>query len=545
MPSMSPEPRTEMPEPLISILTPVYNTDVDVLEDCVASVLAQSYGRWQLCLVDDASPAPHVWPLLQQIATRDPRIFIGRREENGGIVAASNDCAALATGDVISLLDHDDLLHPEALRRVADVFVHVPDVDYVYTDEDVVDPAGRRVAPFYKPDWSPERFRCQMYTCHLSSIRASLYREVGGFRDGFDGSQDWDLVLRVTERARRIVHIPEVLYHWRTVPTSVLAGDGVKPYAYEAAKRVLESHCERVGIEGEVIELERRGHFRVKRSVDESQLVSIVIPTRGGRGRPWGQTRAMVTEAVRSVVERSTYSNYEIVVVADTATPVAVLDELGRIAGSRLRIVEWDQPFDFAAKCNLGAAVATGELLLFLNDDVEVITADWLDTLVGFLREPDVGAAGCHLLLEDGRLQHGGHVHLNGAPGHLMFGQAPDSLKNRLALWLDREVAGVTAACLLTRASTFAEVGGFSPEFPNNYNDVDFSLKLRAAGYRIVVTPHARLYHFESISRDATVTDLEMRRLQDRWYPELRRDPYYNPNHLGGLDSYPDPYAYP
>ncbi|MEI2653991.1 MAG: hypothetical protein V9G12_17920 [Microthrixaceae bacterium] len=174
-----------------------------------------------------------------------------------------------------------------------------------------------------------------------------------------------------------------------------------------------------------------------------------------------------------------------------------------------------------------------------------MITADWLDTLVGFLRESDVGAAGCHLLFEDGRLQHGGHVHLNGAPGHLMFGQAPDSLKNRLALWLDREVAGVTAACLLTRASTFAEVGGFSPEFPNNYNDVDFSLKLRAAGYRIVVTPHARLYHFESISRDATVTDLEMRRLQDRWYPELRRDPYYNPNHLGGLDSYPDPYAYP
>ncbi|MEI2653990.1 MAG: glycosyltransferase [Microthrixaceae bacterium] len=352
----------EFPEPLISILTPVYNTDVDVLELCVQSVLDQTYGRWELCLVDDASPAPHVWPLLQEIATRDPRILIGRREVNGGIVAASNDCAALANGDVVSLLDHDDALHPSALRKVADVFVHIEDVDYVYSDEDVVDPQGRRVAPFYKPDWSPERFRCQMYTCHLSSIRASLFDRVGGFRDGFDGSQDWDLVLRVTEQARRIVHIPEVLYHWRTVPTSVLAGDGVKPYAYEAAKRASQSPTANASASTARSSSSNDGGTSgsVKRSVDESQLVSIVIPTRGGRGRPWGQTRAMVTEAVRSVVERSTYSNYEIVVVADTATPVAVLDELGRIAGSRLRNVEWDQPFDFAAKCNLGAAVANG-----------------------------------------------------------------------------------------------------------------------------------------------------------------------------------------
>jgi len=532
-------------EPTFSILTPVYNTDVDVLEDCVNSVLRQSYGKWQLCLVDDASPAVHVWPLLQRIATRDPRIFIARREVNGGIVAASNDCASLATGDVISLLDHDDLLHPEALRRVANAFIHVPEVDYVYTDEDVVDMAGRRVSPFYKPDWSPERFRGQMYTCHFSSIRRELYDRVGGFRDGFDGSQDWDLVLRITEASRTIVHIPEVLYHWRTVPTSVLAGEQVKPYAYEAAKRVLTEHCARVGIDGEVIELERRGHFRVKRSLDERPLISIVIPTRGSSGRPWGQRRVMVTEAVRSVIDRSTYEHLEIVVVYDTPTPAAVLDDLRAIAGDRLKLVEWTEPFNFSGKCNLGAAHATGELLLFLNDDVEVITADWLDTLSGFLRESDVGAVGAHLLFEDGRLQHGGHVHLNGAAGHVMFGQDPKSLKNRLALWLDREVAGVTAACLLTRATTFAEVGGFSLDFPNNYNDVDFSLKLRAAGYRIIVSPHARLYHFESVTRDPTVTALETLQLQNRWRDELHRDPYYNPNHIGGLDSYPEPFVYP
>ena len=294
-----------------------------------------------------------------------------------------------------------------------------------------------------------------------------------------------------------------------------------------------------------VIELERRGHFRVRRSVDESALVSIVIPTRGSSGRVWGQQRVMVTEAVRSVVERSTYEHVEFVVVYDTPTPAAVLDDLRTIAGDRLRLVEWTEPFDFAGKCNLGAAHARGDVLCFLNDDVEVITADWLDTMVGFLREPDVGAVGCHLLFEDGRLQHGGHVHLNGAPGHLMFGQDPKSLKNRLALWLDREVAGVTAACLLMRREVFDEVGGFSPAFPNNYNDVDLSLKIRATGRRIVVTPHARLYHFESVTRNPTVSDVEMQRLQDRWLPQLRRDPYYNPNHLGGIDSYPEPYVYP
>lgn len=544
MPAMPPGHPT-LPDPTISILTPVYDTDTDVLEACVQSVIDQTYPHWQLCLVDDRSPSSHVWPLLQQLATRDPRIFIGRRERNGGIVAASNDCAALATGDVVSLLDHDDLLHPTALAKVAEVFASYDDVDYVYSDEDVIDIRGRRVSPFYKPDWSPERFRCQMYTCHLSSIRRSVFESVGGFRDGYDGSQDWDLVLRVTEVARRIVHIPEVLYHWRTVATSVLAGEDVKPYAYEAAKRVIADHCERVGIKGEVVELRRRGHFRVRRDVDTGPLVSIVIPTRGSSGRVWGSTRVMVVEAVRSIVERSSYRNVEIIVVFDTVTPASVLDQLVAIGADRIRLLEWTLPFNFSAKVNYGAAKANGELLLLLNDDTEVITGDWIETMAGFLAEPDVGAVGCHLLFEDGRLQHGGHVHLNGAPGHLMFGQSPTSNRNRMALWLDREVAGVTAAALLTRASTFAEVGGFSQEFPNNYNDVDFSLKLRQAGHRIVVTPHAQLHHFESITRDATVSDLEMQRLRGRWERELHRDPYYNPNHLGGLDSFPEPYAYP
>jgi GT2 family glycosyltransferase len=253
----------------------------------------------------------------------------------------------------------------------------------------------------------------------------------------------------------------------------------------------------------------------------------------------------MVVEAIRSVVDRSTYPDVEIIVVADTSTPSSVLDSLSEIAGERLRIIEWDKPFDFSAKCNLGAVHAHGEYLIFLNDDTEVITPDWIETLGGFLKEPDVGATGALLLFEDGRLQHAGHVHLNGGPGHLMFGWLPTNTRNRNALALDREVAGVTAACLMTRTETFFEVGGFSPQFPNNYNDVDLCLKLRAAGYRVIVSPHARLFHFESVSRDPSIAPSETAMLDRRWHQQLRRDPYYNPNHVAGLDSFSVPIVYP
>ncbi len=540
-----PSSRVVEAEPKISVITPVYDTPADVLRECVASVRAQSYGKWQLCLVDDASPSPHVWPLLIELAATDPRIVVRRRPANGGIVAASNDAIAASDGDVIVLLDHDDLLAPAALRRVATVFQHHAEVDYVYSDEDIVDMAGRRGNPFYKPDWSPERFRNQMYTCHLSAIRRSVGDAVGWFRTGYDGSQDWDLILRVTERAREIVHLPEVLYHWRAVPTSVLSGEDVKPYAYEAGKRAIEDHCRRVGIDATVIEHERRGHFRVQRRVQGTPLVSIVIPTRGSRGTVWGRDRTMVVEAVRSIVARSSWEHIELVVVADTATPADVLDELRDLAGERLVVIEFDQPFDFSAKCNLGAAHARGELLLFLNDDVEVITPDWLETMIGFAQESDCGAVGCELLFEDGRIQHVGHVLINGDPGHLLFGRSPDTDANRRVVALDREVSGVTGAALMCRAEVFDEVGGFSLAFPGNYQDVDFCMKVRASGRRVVVTPHAKLYHFESMTRDPSVGTTELSRLRERWWTWTHQDPYYNPNHELGLDGFPEPVSYP
>jgi glycosyltransferase involved in cell wall biosynthesis len=410
---------------------------------------------------------------------------------------------------------------------------------------------GERVDPFYKPDWSPERLRNQMYTCHISAFRTELMRSVGGFHEDFEGAQDWDLVLRVTEQARRIVHVPEVLYHWRVVPTSVLAGEDVKPYAYDSAARALAAHAERVGLDVEVVEQQPRGYFRLVRVHRRQPLVSIVIPTRCSPGVVWGTERVMVLEAVRSIVDRSSWTNLEVVLVVDRPgeTEVGahdrVMAELGDLLGDRLVVVDWDRPFNFSEKCNAGALAASGEHLVFLNDDVEIIDGNWLEVLVGFVREPDVGAAGLRLLFSDGRLQHAGHVLLGGNPGHLMFGLSPLDTANRMALSLDREVAGVTAACLAIRPEVFDEVGGFSTEFAGNYNDVDLCCKLRHRGYRVVVSAQASLYHFESISRDPTVGEHELSALRRRWWPELTRDPYYNPNYGSSFDNYPFPLSYP
>jgi len=486
-----------------------------------------------------------VQALLTEAAQSDSRLVVVTRSKNGGIVAASNDALSKVRGQILVLLDHDDLLEELALERIVAAFKSSPEVEYVYTDEDVLVPQGHYADPFYKPDWSPERFRNQMYTCHISAFTTEIVRRVGGFRDGFEGSQDWDLVLRVTELAKKVVHIPEVLYHWRVVPSSVLSGEDVKPYAYESAKRALESQVERLGLEADVVEQTPRGYFHLVRRHSSWPLVSIIIPTCGSAGIVWGAERVMVLEAVRSVLEQSTWPNYELLLVVDEPMDQHLLEVLSELAGERLKILPFDKPFNFSEKCNVGALAASGEILLFLNDDVQVIDPNWIEVLAGFVREPDVGACGLRLLLEDGRVQHVGHVYLGGNPGHLMFGQMPDSDRNRLALSLDREVSGVTAACLAIASEVFDEVGGFSANFAGNYNDVDLCLKLRQSGYRIVVSAQASLYHFESVSRDPTVSESELQMLRDRWQGQLCRDPYYNPNHDQRFDNYPHPVSYP
>jgi GT2 family glycosyltransferase len=527
-----------VPEPRFSLVTPVYETPADVLAAMLDSVRGQSFGDWELCLVDDASPAPHVGEMLAAAAGEDQRIRVLRRESNGGIVAASNDALGMANGEFIALLDHDDALHRDALAKVDAAIRANPEADYVYTDEDKIDRGGRRSAPFFKPDWSPERMRTQMYSCHLSVLRRSLVEEVGGFDPGFEGSQDWDLVLKVTERARQVVHVPEVLYHWRTLETSAAGGgEAAKPWAFEAGTRAIQAHCERIGLPAEATRDEDHpGVYHLRPRLERQPIVSIVIPTGGQSREVRYEDVVLVHHCVRSIVATSSYENYEIVCVVDAATEPGIVAELRDIGGDRLRVVDFDEPFNFSAKINRGAVHSEGEHLLVLNDDMEVIAPDWIERLVMYSGAAGVGAVGARLLWEDGRLQHAGVLFENGGyPGHIYRGFSGDFNGYSNNVLVAQNYLAVTGACLMTSRTAFEDVGGFSTTLPVNYNDVDYCLKLGASGRRVVYDPDTVLYHFESSSRSAGVEDWEKEQLVDKWGHLTATDPATNPNLRHGV----------
>lgn len=524
--------------PLFSIVTPVYNTPADVLAAMLRSVRKQRFEDWELCLIDDCSPEPHVREMLEQAAREDGRIRVAGREENGGIVAASNDALAMATGEFIVLLDHDDELHPAALARVAEAIAATPEADYVYTDEDKIDRAGRRSGPFFKPDWSPERMRTQMYTCHLSVMRRRLVEEVGGFDAEFEGSQDWDLVLKVTERARQVVHVPEVLYHWRMLQTSTAgAGEEAKPWAFEAGTRAIQAHCDRIGLPAEAErDLEKPGVYHLRPRLQREPLVSIVIPTGGGSREVRFQQVTLIEHCLRSIVETSTYENYEIVCVIDGGVSRDLIERLRGIAGERLRIVPFEGPFNFSEKINRGVLHSEGARLLLLNDDTEMVTPDWIERMVMYTELEEVGAVGARLIWEDGRPQHVGILFENGGyPGHIYRGFSPDFPGYSNNVFVAQNYLAVTAACLMTTRAAFDDVGGLSPVFPNNYNDMDFCLKLCNSGRRVVYDPDTVLYHFESSSRETEVEDWEKEALRARWLPLTAVDPSTNPALRHGL----------
>ncbi|HEX5610214.1 MAG TPA: glycosyltransferase [Solirubrobacterales bacterium] len=521
-----------MAEPRFSVITPVYDTPADVFWAMIGSVLAQTYGDWELCLVDDCSPSPHVAELLAQAEAADPRIRVARRAENGGIVAASNDALAMARGEFLAMLDHDDELHPDALAHVHEALVAEPEADYVYTDEDKIDRAGHHSGPFFKPDWSPERMRTQMYSCHLSVFRRSLVEEVGGFDAEFEGSQDWDMVLKVTERARAVVHVPRVLYHWRMLETSAAGGgEAAKPWAFEAGKRAIQAHCERTGVQARCERDEHDpGVYHLVPELRSEPLVSIVIPTAGQRREVRYEDVVLVEHCVRSIVERSSYEHYEIVVVVDAGTDVEVLDALREIAGARLKIEVFDRPFNFSEKINLGAAASSGEHLLLLNDDMEVIDAEWLQRLVMYSQIEGVGAVGGRLILQDGRLQHVGVRLQNGLPGHHYHGFSGEFRGYGNSVRVAGNYMAVTGACLMTPRALFEQLGGLPADLPVNYNDVDYCLRLRKAGQRVVYDPDLVLFHFESSSRSSAVSKWEKELFLKRWLPFTAVDPYANPN---------------
>lgn len=518
-----------MPVPIFSIIMPVWHPKPPDLAAAVASVVEQTTSAWELIAVCDG---PQPVEVMAELASDDPRIVVIERPEQGGIIAASADALAMATGEFIALLDNDDELAPFALGACAWELTRWPDVDVLYTDEDKLDPQGRRRRAYLKPGWSPERLRSNMYVGHLGIYRRELVERVGGFREGFDGSQDHDLALRVTEQARRIVHVPRICYHWRESDTSTALNPGSKDWAYDAGVRAVESHLERCGIPATA-----RRHDLIPGVISldpdpahDFGLVSIVIPTSGGSKLIDGRTINLIDNVVRSIVERSTYRKFEIVAVLDAQGTDAAAARIQALAPDFVRVVRDTRPFSFSGACNLGAMRAAGDTLLFLNDDTEVITPNWLERLAMHTQLSGVGAVGARLEYADGRIQHGGVVLRSGGCAHLYAGSANDDTGYYNELVMVSNTAAVTGACLCVAREDFEAVGGFTLDLPLSFNDIDLCLKLLRRGFRNVFDAETRLVHYESVSREPAVRAWEHHYITSRWWSILNHDPYDNPN---------------
>jgi GT2 family glycosyltransferase len=520
--------------PTFSVIVPVYETPERYLRAAIESVIAQVYPHWELCIADDASPSTYVGEILDEYARAEPRIRVVRRERNGHISEASNSALAMATGEFVALLDHDDLLTPDALFENALVVNRRPDVDVIYSDEDKIDDDGRRHDAYFKPDWSPESLLARNYVSHLGVYRRSLVTELGGFRTGFEGSQDYDLVLRATERSDRVAHIPRVLYHWRVHEASTASSREQKGYAYDAAVRALGEALERRDEPGTILTDERiPGIYTVRYALRRPEKVSIVIPT-----RDHGQD---VDLCVSSIFERSTYDDFEIVLVDNGSRDAESLRIFGRWADReprRFRVASFDVPFNFSRINNYGVAQSDGTYVLFLNNDTEVITPDWLEAMVEQAQRPPIGAVGAKLLYDDGTIQHAGViVGIGGVAGHSHKHAQRDEPGYFGTLQTVNNFSALTAACLMLRRDVFDAVGGFDESLAVAFNDVDFCLRIRERGFRNVYLPHVELYHYESKSRGYENTPEKMDRflreqrvMQERWQTGDLPDPYYNPN---------------
>jgi len=501
-----------------------------MLEEMLASVRAQDFADWELCLSADRQCEPGVRETLNRVATQDSRIRVRYRDEGGTAVAAA-EALAMAEGAFVALLGASDRLHAEALASVDGALRATPEADFIYTDEDEIDSTRRHSGAFFKPDWSPERLRVQMYTGRLSFLRRSLLQEVGGFDPALGDAAEWDLALRATERSRAVLHVPRPLYHRRSAGGANDEGVDDSRASGSARARAVQAHCERIGLPARVeADPMRPGGCWLRPALEQKPPVSIVIPTCGQRRAIRGKATVLVLHCLRSILETSTYDDYEIVCVADTSTEPSILEELRAVGGERLQIVAYDQPFNFSAKVNLGVAHSGGEQLLLLNDDMEVVTPDWIERMVMYSSHAGIGAVGAQLRWEDERVQHAGVVLENGLPGHIYRGVGGELRGYARNVLVTQDYLAVTGACLMTPRNVFEQVGGLPVELPVNYNDIYYCLALRAHGQRVVYDADTVLYHFESSSRDTKVNAWEKSMLVERWRSVAGVDPYSNPN---------------
>ena len=521
--------------PKISIITPVWNVDEKWFRLCIDSVINQIYDNWELCLVDGNSTKPHIKKVLSEYSRKDSRIIIQFSKENKGIAGNSQEALALATGEFIGLLDHDDELANFALFEVVRLLNKNSSLSYIYSDEDKINEKGVRKNPFFKPDWSPDMFYSINYLCHFSVIRARLLHKIGGFHEGYDGSQDYDLFLRVTENLpeNQIAHIPKILYHWRMIPESASLSESAKPYVYNAAKKAIADSLKRkkIPIEG-VLDGYWVGSFRVQYQIKTNPEVTIIIPTK--------DHVEFLKQCIDSIVEKTNNIKYKIYII-DNQSELKETEHYYQSLekNQTIRVFRYNHSFNFSAMINCAVEQVTSPYLVFIHYDTEVITEEWLSAMLEHAQFDDVGAVGGLLVYPDNTIQHAGliignpHVAIN-SHNHIPYELFGYFGRARII----HNVSAVGAACMMMRTDLFNEIGKFDTDLAVAYNDVDLCLRLRENGYRIIFTPYTQLYHYVSLnkgfgkfSKNEKKFEGETMIMRKRWGQVIEKgDPYYNIN---------------
>ncbi len=518
-------------QPLISILVPVYHTPEEFLKQMIQSVRKQTYGNWELC-VANADPADRrTAEILAVAASKDPRIKITDVPENEGIAQNTNAALKIAAGEYVGLLDHDDLLTPDALFEVVKAVNEQGRPEALYSDEDkVTTDLSEHFQPHMKPDFNKDLLRSNNYITHFFVASKNLADRVGGFDGAYNGAQDYDFILRCTEQAEGIVHIPRILYHWRVHKASTADNPASKMYAFDAGKRAIDAHLKRCMEPGTVSHTKDLGFYKVKYPVKGSPLVSIIIPNKDE-----SETLAQCLESI----ERSSYQNYEIIIVENNSEKEETFAYYEKIQSDRIRIVFWPDEFNYSAINNFGASEAKGDYLLLLNNDVQVITEDWLEELLSNCQREDVGIVGAKLFYPDDTIQHAGIVIGIGGVAGAVFTGLPGVYSGYLhKASIQQDLSAVTAACMMVKRSVYEELGGLEEKLKVAFNDVDFCLRARDKGYLVVYNPEVKLYHYESKSRGTEDSKEKIRRFQNEieymrshWLKLLKEgDPMYNPN---------------
>jgi GT2 family glycosyltransferase len=508
--------------PLISIVMPTYNTDEKWLRLAIESVINQMYSNWELCICDDHSPDKNVWKVLQEYAQNDDRIKVLRAEENLGIAGSTNKAVELAAGEYVGFLDHDDELTVDALYEVVKV-INREQPDMIYSDEDKLEMDGTYSDPFFKPDWSPDYLLSTNYICHFAVYKKEVGDRIGWINLGYDGAQDYDFVLRFTENANKIEHISKILYHWRKIPGSTADSFSSKSYAQDAGKNALKAALERRSIDGEVQNTKLPGHYRVKRFLKEEPLVSIIIPTK--------DRVDLLSVCVDSILKKTSYNNFEIIIVNNNSEEEETYEYFNKMK-NRIKVINYEQPFNYSSINNFAVTHSKGEQLLFLNNDTEVIESKWLTAMVEYAIRPEVGVVGAKLLYTNNTIQHGGVILGVGGVANHSFLNLPRNADGYFGMLHDiRNCSAVTAACMMVRRDVYKECQGFNEkDLAVAFNDVDLCLRITRMGYLCVWTPEALLYHHESATRARDVDPNEVEYMRKAWGRLLDHDPYYNIN---------------